>query len=199
MFTGIVKAVGVVSGVKPHRGELKIRVKLPAGGMWALQKGCSVAVDGVCLTVEALTSSTMSFHLGHETLQVTGWTAPRLKRRVVNLEPALKVGDSMGGHFVSGHIDGMAKVIKLTAKGESQLMEVQIPRRFTKYVWAKAFIALNGVSLTVNAVKGARLTVCLVPETLRRANLRMVQSGSLLTFEVDYLICAFLVARLKKT
>ncbi|MDE0118808.1 MAG: riboflavin synthase [Bdellovibrionales bacterium] len=197
MFTGIVKSVHPILKVIKHKEELKIQVEKPdLSDCPHLKLGDSVAVDGVCLTLEKLSSNSMYFHLGYETLKVTGWDIQNLQDRKVNLEPALRVGDFMGGHFVSGHVDGMVEVLRCTKKGASLLMSIKIPKEFKPYFWKKSFITLNGVSLTVNEVKEEGLFICLVPETLKRTNLLSQKPGSLLTFEVDSLSRA-LISTLK--
>ena len=187
MFTGIVKSVGSISQVIECNEELKIQIAKPKGEDFShLKAGDSVAVNGVCLTLEESLPDTIKFHLGHETLKVTKWDKKTLQNQRVNLEPALRMGDFIGGHFISGHVDGMAEVIKCTPKGKSVLMEIKIPTEFKHYFWKKTFIALNGVSLTINEVKENRLFLCLVPETLNRTNLLDQKPGHLLTFEVDH-------------
>lgn len=187
MFTGIVKGVGAVLEVKEHLSELKIQVEKPKGDDFSgLKTGDSVAVNGVCLTLEEVLPDTMQFHLGYETLKITKWNEEALQNQKVNLEPALKMGDFIGGHFISGHVDGMAEVIKCASKGKSVLIEIKIPDEFKNYFWKKAFIALNGVSLTVNEVKENQMSVCVIPETLNRTNLLNQELGSFLTFEVDH-------------
>ena len=181
------KGVGAVLEVKECAPEFKIRVEKPKGDDFSeLKTGDSVAVNGVCLTLEEISSGMMQFHLGHETLKITKWNKEKLQNQKVNLEPALKMGDFIGGHFISGHVDGMAEVIKCISKGESLLMEVKVPSEFKSYFWKKAFIALSGVSLTVNEVRENQISVCLIPETLHRTNLLKQEPGSLLTFEVDH-------------
>ena len=187
LFTGIVKSVCSVLEVTEHKEQLKIRVEKPNQPDFSnLKPGDSVAVDGVCLTLEECLPETIRFHLAYETLKITGWDKQKLQNRKVNLEPALRMGDFIGGHFISGHVDGMAEVLECTKKGDSLLIEIKIPNEFKNHFWKKAFVALNGVSLTVNEVKDNRLFICLVPETLKRTNLSNQVVGSLLTFEVDF-------------
>ena len=188
LFTGIIKSVNPILKVTKHKAELKIQVEKPSLSDFSyLKPGDSVAVDGVCLTLEKLSSQAMYFHLGYETLKVTGWNKQNLQNQKVNLEPALKTGDFVGGHFVSGHVDGMAKILNCTTNGTSLLMNIKIPEEFKPYFWKKSFINLNGVSLTVNEVKETSLCICMVPETLKRTNLLDRKPGSFLTFEVDSL------------
>ena len=187
MFTGIVKGMGSVLEIKEHASEFKIRVEKPKGDeFFGLKTGDSVAVNGVCLTLEEISSDMIQFHLGHETLKITKWNKEKLQNQKVNLEPALKMGDFIGGHFISGHVDGMAEVTKCISKGESLLTEVKVPSEFKSYFWKKAFVALNGVSLTVNEIRENQIRVCLIPETLHRTNLLKQEPGNLLTFEVDH-------------
>ena len=196
MFTGIIRGLEPVEKIIRCQTELKIQVRRPSQSVFSsLKQGDSVAVNGVCLTLEKLSSTKMTFHLGQETLKVTGWTPQILKKYPVNLEPALQVGSSVGGHFVSGHIDAVAEWVNTSAmrsdvhSSGSQVMELKVPTRFKHYFWKKAFIAVNGVSLTINQVKKDRIFVCLVPETIRRTNLLNGRSNSavsrFVTFEID--------------
>jgi len=183
LFTGIVKTTSSIKKVTQIKEELKIFIEKKDFPI--LATGDSVAVDGACLTLEKLLPDTMQFHLSYETLKVTGWNKENIHQKKVNLEPALKVGDFIGGHFVTGHLDTMAKVIKLEPKGESRLMEIEFPSRLKPFFWPKAFVTLNGVSLTVNKVINNRLCLCLVPETLSRTNLLDQKPGSRLSLEID--------------
>ena len=184
MFTGIIQAISPVLSSQAHEDEWKIQVQRPV--LFSNVKvGDSVAVNGVCLTIESITVQSLVFHLGLETMKITQWHKQSLKGQWMNLEPALKVGDFVGGHFVTGHVDGLAHSIKVTKTKNSRLIEIQVPREFQKYFWKKAFISLNGVSLTINEVQGDRLFLCLVPETLKRTNLRNLKSGQAVLFEVD--------------
>ena len=199
MFTGIIKGMASISQITNQKEELKIQIEKPK--TWSefshLKTGDSLAVNGVCLTLEKLLSQSMIFHLGYETLKITGWKKETLQNKKCNLEPALRVGDFLGGHFISGHVDGMAEVLNIKTKGTSRLMEIRVPKEFIDYFWKKSFIALNGVSLTINEIKENQLSLCLIPETLKRTNLRNQKPGDFLTFEVDLLSRA-LTANLNK-
>ena len=188
MFTGIIKSTGFVVKLREYKKEYKIQVEASKDMSSNLKAGDSVAVDGICLTLEQISATNiMHFHLGIETLKITNYSPAQLKGKKVNLEPALRVGDFFGGHFVTGHVDGMAEVLSFNQQGASALMELKTPAEFKSFFWPKGFIALNGASLTLNAVKDSCLKVCLVPETLKRSNLLGQKPGSLLTFEADYL------------
>ena len=190
MFTGIIKAMSPVVQVTEQKGELKIQIKKPKSPAFLnLKAGDSVAVDGVCLSLENTPRLTMNFHLGYETLQITQWKKSFLQNKLMNLEPALKLGDFVGGHFVSGHAEGLAKVINRKDKsGGSVLLSLQLKLKEPILLKKKSFIALNGVSLTINKAGSKKrqyiIEVCLIPETLKRSNLSLQKTGSYLTFEL---------------
>lgn len=193
MFTGITKALSPVTQVSEQKEELKINIQCPEHKDFTnLKTGDSVAVDGVCLTLERISSTDMQFHLGHETLKITKWSADTLKNKLMNLEPSLKMGDSIGGHFVTGHVDGLAQIIHREEQpGGSVLIKVQlILKESAQFLQKKFFITLNGVSLTINEVyqnenDSFNISICLVPETLKRTNLHLQKTGDYLTFELD--------------
>ena len=146
-----------------------------------------MSVDGVCLTVEALSETEMGFALGPETLKITGWSAELIKNKRFNLERALSFHQALGGHLVTGHVDGVAKVTHYQKEGGSVLLSVEAPRGFESFFWKKGFIALNGVSLTINGACRRILDFCLIPKTLEKTNLRFLKEGDLMNFETDYL------------
>ena len=187
MFTGIVSECQSILQVKTRDQVLEIIVTRPHS-FQNIQTGDSVAVDGVCLTIEHLTSQSIQFALALDTLQTTKWNPNHLLNKKVNLEPSLKIGDSIGGHFVTGHIDGMAVVKEKTIKGENQLVTIEIPPSFKQFLWKKGFLTINGVSLTIQEVrKENQVRLGLIPETLKRTNLHLLEAGILVTFEVSYL------------
>ena len=196
MFTGIVKELGCVSDLFPTGEEFKIRVSLynkknlKGTFLSGMSLGDSVALDGICLTIEKFTKDGVLFHLGKETLRLTGWNEKDLMGKICNLEPPLSWGGRVGGHIVYGHVDGMAKLEHLSHHNKSVIWTVRMPKEYRVYVWKKAFIALNGVSLTVNEVKGACFHLCIVPHTLDHTNFSFQKKGSLLTFEVDSFVRA---------
>jgi len=192
MFTGIIKALSPVTQVSEQSEELKINIQRPKHKDFSnLTTGDSVAVDGVCLTLECISSNNMQFHLGHETLKITKWSIDALKNKLMNLEPPLKMGDFVGGHFVTGHVDGQAKIThRKEQPGGSVLMKIQLLKENTLFLQKKAFITLNGVSLTVNDVCRSKkdsfnISICLVPETLNRTNLHLQKTGDCLIFELN--------------
>ncbi len=188
MFSGIVEAKTNLLSCTPENPKpqqvTQIIVEKPSE-FRDISVGDSIAVNGVCLTLEDFNATTMQFALGAETLKVTGWTAQNLRQRPLNLERSLRFGDRLHGHLVSGHVDAMGKVTYSEDLGGSWLLKVQVPAQLSPMVWPKGSIAINGVSLTINAVSQNEVEVCLIPETLKRTNLSSLQVGDQVTLEVD--------------
>lgn len=186
MFSGIVEATGRV--IAAQEGDMVLRLSLEKPLHFNdLKIGDSIAVNGVCLTLEEFSPKHMLFALGPETLRITGWSADGVKDRVFNLERSLRLNDRIHGHLVTGHVDALAKVEALERQGETLFMQVSIPAQLKKFVWTKGSVAINGVSLTVNAVTDSSFTVGLIPETLRRTNLGLLRVGDSVQLEIDNL------------
>ena len=198
MFTGIVSDVGTIVGIE-DRGDLhaRIRSSYPVEG---IAIGASIACDGICLTVTDRgpdgKGAWFDVDLSAETVARTnvgqkgGWAAGRR----VNLERALRLGDELGGHIVSGHIDGLAEIEALHPEGESVRFGFRAPEMLARYLAPKGSVALNGTSLTVNEVDGARFGVNIIPHTLAVTTWGAAQTGDLVNMEIDTL--ARYVARL---
>ncbi len=183
MFTGIITDVGTV--VAREGGVFTISCVYPAE---SIALGASIACDGCCLTVTSLRSegagSIFKVDVSNETLSKTtlgGWSAGQR----VNLERALKAGDELGGHFVSGHVDGVAHITDIRADGESRRFTFEVPAAFARYIAAKGSVALDGTSLTVNEVEGRRFGVNLIPHTLTQTTWGRKKPGDAINFEVD--------------
>ena len=146
--------------------------------------GASIAVSGVCLTVVHADDSSFAADVGFETLRCTKLGAIRVGD-AVNLEPALRLGDSLGGHLVSGHVDGLGKLIASEARGEARELWFEAPDALLQYIAAKGSICIDGVSLTVNQVQANRFMVGIVPHTLRSTTLGSLQIGDSVHLEVD--------------
>lgn len=182
MFTGIVSAVGKVSTITPTAGGLRLAVDAGGLDLADVAIGDSVAVNGACLTVVILGGRGFEADVSRETLASTsGFTAGAS----VNLEKALRLSDRLGGHLVSGHVDGVGVVSRVAALGDNRLLAVTVPRELAKYVARKGSIAVDGVSLTVNEVAGAEFAVNLIPHTLAASNLNALQAGDRVNIEVD--------------
>lgn len=184
MFTGIVTAQGLVrAAVASQEGS---RVTIGAGrlGLADVRIGDSIAVDGCCLTVVELGPDAFAVDVSRETLNCT---AGFPVGRPVNLEKALRLEDRLGGHLVSGHVDGVGEVTRFEPAGESWLLEVRAPASLAKYLARKGSVTVNGVSLTVNRVEKAEFAVNLIPHTLEATNLKELRAGSRVNLEVDLL------------
>ncbi len=196
MFTGIVTAVGRIASIEPQGDVTRIVVEAPADGDLP-EIGASVALAGICLTVtEAARVGDqlgLSADLGPETLRLTtagGW---RVGTRV-NLERSLRVGDELGGHWVSGHIDGLATILSRQDFGETVAFRFEAPADLARFIATKGSVALDGTSLTVNAVDGAVFDCHLIPHTLAVTTWADRRPGDAVNLEVD--LVARYVARL---
>ena len=184
MFSGIVAAVGAVAATRPASGGLRLRVEAGSLNLNDVGIGDSIAVNGVCLTVVAKMARSFEVDVSPETLACTTGLA---KGRRVNLEKALRLADRLGGHLVSGHVDGVATVARVKRAGNNRVITVRAPARLAKYIARKGSIAMNGVSLTVNDVKGAGFSVNLIPHTLAATNLGELGARDKVNLEVDML------------
>jgi riboflavin synthase len=184
MFTGIVAAVGTVRGSEPARGGRRLAIDAGRLSLADVAKGDSIAVDGVCLTVVARRGRGFEVDVSRETLACT--TGFSIGDRV-NLEKAMRASDRLGGHFVSGHVDGVATVMRVAPAGGSRVMALKAPAGLAKYIARKGSVTVNGVSLTVNAVRMAEFTVNVIPHTLSATNLGELRAGDPVNLEVDML------------
>jgi riboflavin synthase len=197
MFTGIVTDIGEVRRIE-RRGDTHIAITthFDVSGM---PLGASIACAGVCLTVVEKGSKEdrwFAVTASEETLSKTVLGAWQAGRRV-NLERPLRVGDELGGHIVTGHVDGTAEILSIAPEGESMRMTFEAPANFARFIAPKGSIALDGVSLTVNDVDGRRFGVNLIPHTLKATTFGEAQAGDRVNFEIDVL--ARYVARLAGT
>jgi riboflavin synthase len=184
MFSGIIEARAKVQQATQMPSLVQIRVERPRE-FDDIRLGDSVCTNGVCLTVEAFDADTMQFALGAETLAITGWSAAALLGSHVNLERSMRLGDRIHGHLVSGHVDAMGSIKKITPEGGSIFIDIEVPEKLLAYIWKKGSWAMNGVSLTVNSIENNVVQVCLIPETLKRTNLGELKAGSPVSIEVD--------------
>lgn len=195
MFTGIVTDIGTIREVE-KRGDLRARIatRYDTDG---IEIGASIACDGVCLTVIELGPDWFDVEISAETVAKTtvGHTGWPVGHRI-NLERALKVGDELGGHIVSGHVDGVAEVIAMTDEGDSTRITFRAPEALAKFIAPKGSVALNGTSLTVNDVDGATFGVNLIPHTKTVTTWGDVRTGDAVNLEVDTM--ARYVARLRE-
>lgn len=182
MFTGIITAVGTVTRADARDGGRALVIASPYQG---LELGESIAVDGVCLTVEQVQDTQFQVHAVAATLERTKLGAYQPGRRV-NLERALRAGDRLGGHLVQGHVDGVGTVSAITAAGEEQQVEIDLPPAVAALTVERGSLTVDGVSLTVNALPAAaRARVVLVPFTLQHTTLAGLRSGDTVHLEAD--------------
>lgn len=192
MFTGIVTDLGTILELE-KRGDLRARIQT-AYDLDSVDMGASIASDGVCLTVIAKGADWYDVEISAETVSKTNlgdWEVGRL----VNLERALKVGDELGGHIVSGHVDGVADLVEMVEEGDSTRMVFEAPEELAKFIAPKGSVTLNGTSLTVNEVDGCRFGVNVIPHTKEVTIWGQAKVGDRINLEIDTL--ARYVARLK--
>jgi riboflavin synthase len=194
MFTGIVAAVGKISSVKPLAGGLDagVRLDVDAGGLSLddVALGDSIALNGACMTVVEKTASSFSVDVSRESLNCTAGLDAVGE---VNLEKALTLAERLGGHLVSGHVDGLGKVHSFAAVGESWELVIDAPRDLAKFLAFKGSVVVNGVSLTVNRVedidgadgKVCRFSINLIPHTISVTTLKHLRAGSQVNLEID--------------
>jgi riboflavin synthase len=194
MFTGIVAAVGKISSVKPLEGGLDAgaRLDIDAGGLGLedVALGDSIAINGACMTVVAKTGSAFSVEVSRESLNCTAGLDAIGE---VNLEKALTLAERLGGHLVSGHIDGLGQVHSFEAVGESWALVIDAPHELAKFLAFKGSVVVNGVSLTVNRVedlhsgagKVCRFSINLIPHTISVTTLKHLRAGSKVNLEID--------------
>ena len=194
MFTGIVTDIGNVRHIE-KRGDTHVAIATRFD-VAVIEIGASIACGGVCLTVVGKGSSEdrwFAVTASEETLSKTNLGTWQVGRHV-NLERPLRIGDELGGHIVSGHVDGTAEIVAIVPEGESKRVTFEIPEAFARFVAQKGSIALDGVSLTVNDVNGRQFGVNVIPHTLKVTTLGEARLGDRLNFEIDLL--ARYVARL---
>lgn len=182
MFTGIITAVGRIESAREHGDGLRLRIEAAGLGMGDVAVGDSIAIQGVCHTVVARDSAGFEVDTSRATLEVTEGLAAG---REVNLEKSLTLADRLGGHLVSGHVDGVGAVAAFEDVGGSWRLVVDAPKELARYIARKGSIAVDGVSLTVNEVDGARFTVNIIPHTRAVTTFRNLRAHSPVNLEVD--------------
>jgi len=183
MFTGLVEGIGRITALQPLADGLRLSATAPFE-LATVKLGDSIAVSGPCLTVVAVTRQSFTVEVSPETLQRTNLGTKAVGARV-NLERALRVGDRLGGHIVSGHIDCVGEVVRLRQGPRHVQLTVRLPAPWSRYVIEKGSIALDGVSLTVNTVREDEFTVNIIPHTARQTTLEDLRVGDRLNIETD--------------
>ena len=184
MFSGIVSGLGSIKSIKKKVDIVSIEIKAPKNFSKKLQKGASVSVDGVCLTAKNSNSDNIKFDVIEETLS-RSTLSNLVKGQKVNLERSITSSTEIGGHLMSGHIHGVAKVTDLKIKETSTDMKISIPKGTGKYILEKGYIGINGCSLTVRKVNKSSFNIHLIPETLEVTNLASLEKNQFINLELD--------------
>jgi riboflavin synthase len=192
MFTGLVRTQGTIRSITTD-GDTVMAIE--ADDALPLSLGASIACHGMCLTVTAFEGKQFTVSLSAETLRCTNAGSWQVGTRI-NLEPSLCVGDAMGGHFVSGHVDGLGKVTRTEKSGASTIWEFEVPAALARFIAPKGSITIDGVSLTVNTVDAHRFTVNIIPHTAEVTGFKTLAVGDSVNLEIDML--ARYVARLQE-
>jgi riboflavin synthase len=184
MFTGIVQGVGRIRSIEDRVGDVTVRIETGDVPLAGVEIGGSIAVNGVCLTAVQLEAAAFAADVSRETLSLTtaGQWAPGTR---VNIELALTAGQALGGHYVTGHVDGVGQVLARHDDARSVRVEFEVPEELARYVARKGSVCVDGVSLTVNGVSGRQFDVNLVPHTLERTILDGYAPGTRVNLEVD--------------
>jgi riboflavin synthase len=186
MFTGIVQDVGRIERTEERGGDLRLTIACGRLDLAQTRIGDSISVQGCCLTITHLDGRTFAADLSRETLALTTLGELHVGSGV-NLEPALRAGDALGGHLVSGHVDGVGQVVTITDDARSQRLTIEPPAALMRYIASKGSVAMEGVSLTVNEVDPTRFGVNIIPHTREVTTLGALKAGQRVNIEVDQL------------
>lgn len=182
MFTGIIQAVGQLALTQQSTGDIQISIAANQLDLSDVNIGDSIAVNGVCLTVTTINKTHFTADVSKETLNVT--TGLNQKGQV-NLEKAMRLDDRLGGHLVSGHVDGIGEVVQFEAVNDCWLLVIRAPHAISKYIARKGSICVNGVSLTTNTVEKDNFSINIIPHTLEKTTLSALNVGSQVNLEID--------------
>ncbi len=182
MFTGIIQSIGQIESITPTGDDVKLNIHVGSLDMSDVKIGDSIAVNGVCLTAVTFNPTSFQAHFSRETLNCTVGLD---SRREVNLEKALRLSDRLGGHLVSGHVDGVGQVVRFEPAGDCWLLMIRAPHALSRYIAVKGSIAIDGVSLTVNTVEQDTFSMNLIPHTIQHTTLKHLGIGSRVNLEVD--------------
>ena len=182
MFTGIIQSVGKIDSVQAIGSDIRLSIACPNLSLQDVKSGDSIAVNGACLTATTVSEQHFEALVSQASLAVTvGLNQPQ----AVNLEKALRLSDRLGGHLVSGHVDGVGSVLNFKQLGECWKLDIRAPHALSKYIAPKGSIAVNGVSLTINSIEQDVFSMNLIPHTLENTTLQFLAVGSLVNLEVD--------------
>lgn len=182
MFTGIIQAIGHIDAITVMEDNVALCIEASHLALSDVQIGDSIAVNGVCLTATHLTKTHFTAHVSAETLRVT---AGLNQQHAVNLEKALRLNDRLGGHLVSGHVDGVGVVTAFIDLGDNWLLAIKAPHAISKYIAKKGSICVNGVSLTVNSIENDVFSMNIIPHTLQNTTFKQLTIGTQVNIEID--------------
>jgi riboflavin synthase len=182
MFTGIIQSVGNIETITPMGDDIALTIHTQTLNLSDVGIGDSIAVNGVCLTVVSLSNQSFTAHVSKASLDVTTGLNALGK---VNLEKALTLADRLGGHLVTGHVDGIGTIESLLQVGDCWELIIKAPHALSKYIAKKGSICVNGISLTVNAINVDTFTINLIPHTMNHTNIQFLTVGSLVNLEID--------------
>jgi len=184
MFTGIIESVGEITSLSNEHGDFELVIKFKSTAFTDIELGDSISINGICLTVKKYSQNYMHFDLSNETIsRISEFKI----NDAVNLESSLRINSKVSGHFVFGHIDGIAKLIKNEQKNRSEEWTIKPPKKLMKYISEKGSISINGVSLTVNSVQESSFKINLIPYTLEHTAFKNSSVLGDLNIEVDML------------
>lgn len=194
MFTGIIQSIGVIKKIESLKKDVQISVIYDPKKINDINLGDSISVNGTCLTVQKKQKNQFIFHVSQETLNRT---IAFKENAMVNLESSLLYNGKVGGHFVTGHIDGIGKISEIKINSQCWIIEIKPPKKLLKFIAEKGSISINGVSLTVNSIKDDKFKVNIIPFTLKETNLGALVKGSEINIEID-LIARYLENIIKR-
>lgn len=194
MFTGIIQSIGVIKKIESLKKDVQISVVYDPKKINDINLGDSISVNGICLTVQKKQKNQFIFHVSQETLNRT---IVFKENAMVNLESSLLYNGKVGGHFVTGHIDGIGKISEIKINSQCWIIEIKPPKKLLKFIAEKGSISINGVSLTVNSIKDDKFKVNIIPFTLKETNLGALVKGSEINIEID-LIARYLENIIKR-
>ena len=184
MFTGIIKSLGTVKKITQKNGDYKIYFTGDKVNWNEISIGESIAVNGVCLTATQLHENGFDADVSSETIKVTTFSDIK-EHSLVNIEPSLSMGDKIGGHFVTGHIDCMAEIVNIKSDARSTSIDIKVPSKFARFIAAKGSICVDGVSLTVNSIASSTFNVYIIPHTASETIIGNYKLGDQVNIEVD--------------
>lgn len=184
MFTGIIEAVGSIRSLTPKGGDVRVQVATGKLDLSDVKLGDSIAVNGICLTAVELPGDGFSADVSRETLARTGFVNLR-PGSPVNLEKALLPTTRLGGHLVSGHVDGVGEILSRSDSARAVIFKIRAPKELARYIAMKGSITVDGISLTVNGVNGSEFELTIVPHTLQETIMDSYQAGTLVNLEID--------------